>query len=234
VSFTLHGGEVLGVAGLLGSGSESLPYALFGALGGARGAIASRGWSGDASRLTPRRAIAAGFALVPADRQHQSAVGGLSVEKNLLSLVFDDFWSRGMLSHRRIRKAADERIRTFRVRPPNAALDMVSLSGGNQQKVVLARWLERHPSVLLLHEPTQGVDVTTRAEIYRIVENLTARGTAVVWVTTDFSELAAVSDRILIIGAGVVVRELHGPPISRDDISAAVYATKARVATDAS
>lgn len=228
VSFSLHSGEVLGVAGLLGSGSEVLPYALFGALPGVHGSILSPGWSGDVSRLSPRRAIASGAALVPADRQHQSAVGSLSVEKNLLSLVFDAFRRLGVLSHRQMRKAADERLATYRVRPPDPARDMVSLSGGNQQKIVLARWLERRPTMLYLHEPTQGVDVTTRSEIYRIVRGLARRGTAVLWVSTDFEELSAVSDRVLVIDDGVVVDELSGLRSTRDGISAAVYAKRTR------
>jgi len=225
VDFEIARGEVLGVAGLLGSGSESLPYAIFGALPGVEGRLRSDRFTGEVASLSPRRAINAGFALVPADRQRQGAAGSLSVEKNLLSLVFGSYWHRGVLSYPKMRKAATERSATYRVRLQSPGQDMVSLSGGNQQKVVLAKWLERHPAVLLLHEPTQGVDVATRAEIYRIVEDLARKGTAVLWVTTDFDELAAVSDRILIVDGGVVTSELTGGRFTHDEITSAVYAS---------
>jgi ribose transport system ATP-binding protein len=225
VDFAIGRGEVLGVAGLLGSGSESLPYALFGALEGVEGRLVADRFSGDVASLSPRRAINAGFALVPADRQRQSAAGSLSVEKNLLSLVFGSYSHHGVLSYPKMRKAASERAATYRVRLQSPGQDMVSLSGGNQQKVVLAKWLERHPALLLLHEPTQGVDVATRAEIYRIVDDLASKGTAVLWVTTDFDELAAVSDRILIVDGGVVTSELRGGRFTHDEITSAVYAS---------
>jgi ribose transport system ATP-binding protein len=225
VDFEIVRGEVLGVAGLLGSGSESLPYAIFGALPGVEGLLRTDRFTGEVASLSPRRAINAGFALVPADRQRQGAAGSLSVEKNLLSLVFGSYWHRGVLSYPKMRKAATERSATYRVRLQSPGQDMVSLSGGNQQKVVLAKWLERQPAVLLLHEPTQGVDVATRTEIYRIVEDLARNGTAVLWVTTDFDELAAVSDRILIVDGGVVTSELTGGRFTHDEITSAVYAS---------
>jgi rhamnose transport system ATP-binding protein len=98
------------------------------------------------------------------------------------------------------------------------------LSGGNQQKVVLVKWLEQSPEVLLLHEPTHGVDVTTRAEIYDLMRTLSATGKAILWVSTDFDELAAVSDRVLVCASGTIVSEVPGPPFTRDRITAEVYA----------
>jgi ribose transport system ATP-binding protein len=227
VSFELHEGEILGVAGLLGSGSEELPYALFGALEGATGRISSKRYSGEVSRLRPRRAILAGFALVPADRARQSAVGTLPVEKNMLSLVFGDYVRAGFLSHTRIRQVARRRGAALALRPADPSVDLMALSGGNQQKVVLAKWMERRPDVLLLHEPTQGVDVGTRLQIYRLTGELAKAGTAILWVTTDFNELAAVSQRILICASGKIAKELVGPGFTRDQISAEVYAASA-------
>ncbi len=173
---TVHAGEIVGVAGLLGSGSEDLPYVLFGALPGVRGTIRLGEFSGELATLDPSSAQRLGIALVPADRKQQGAASALSVEKNMLSLVLPGFVRRGVLSHGRLRAVARERAETYDVRPRDPAADMAALSGGNQQKVVLARWLELNPRLLLLHEPTQGVDVATRAEIYAIMRARCAPG----------------------------------------------------------
>ncbi len=226
--FELHAGEILGVAGLLGSGSEDLPYALFGALPAAEGRLRCAEWSGDIAALTPSRAQHIGLALVPGDRKAQGTAAALSVEKNLLSLVYGRYLRRGALAHSAIRRTAGERCATYGVRPPDPALPLGALSGGNQQKVVLARWLELGPRVLLLHEPTQGVDVATRAEIYGFMRARCAQGVAILWVSTDFDELATIAHRILVCAAGVVAGEVPGPPFTRDQITSAVYHSVAR------
>lgn len=228
IELTVHAGEIVGVAGLLGSGSEDLPYALFGALPGAAGSLRCAAWTGDIAALTPRRAQRIGLALVPGDRKQQGAVAGLSVEKNMLSLVFGRYMRHGALSLAGIRRTATERCETYDVRPRRPAADMAKLSGGNQQKVVLARWLELEPRVLLLHEPTQGVDVATRAQIYDFMRERCGQGVAVLWVSTDFDELATVCDRILLCADGVITGSVSGPPFTRDRITSEVYATAAR------
>jgi ribose transport system ATP-binding protein len=224
LSLELAAGETVGVAGLLGSGTEDLAYVLFGARDDARGAVTCGEWSGDAAELTPRLAMRLGMALVPAERSSQSIAQRVTVEKNMLSLVLGDYFHHGVLSHRRIRRTARARCDTYRVRPADPGLEMMALSGGNQQKVVLAKWLEQSPGVLLLHEPTHGVDVTTRAEIYDLMRTLSAAGKAILWVSTDFDELAAVSDRVLVCASGTIVSEVPGPPFTRDRITAEVYA----------
>ena len=246
VSLRIARGEILGVAGLLGSGTEDLPYALFGALGGARGQLRlasagpagtdpngggdsdrAGGFEGGVGELSPHHAQELGIALVPADRKQQGAVASLPVEKNMLSLVFPSYVRGGVLRHGRIHRTAVERAETYDVRPRDTTLEMSALSGGNQQKVVLTRWLELGPRVLLLHEPTQGVDIATRAEIYAIMRARCAQGVAILWVSTDFDELAAVSHRIVICAGGVIAATLE-PPFSRDQITSEVYATAAR------
>lgn len=223
----LHSGETLGVAGLLGSGSEDLPYALFGALPGSAGELRCGTFSGQLSALSPRLAERIGMALVPADRKRQGVAAELSVATNMMSLVFDRFTSRGVLSHRRIRRAAGERCETYDIRPPEPAAPLSALSGGNQQKVTLARWLELQPRVLLLHEPTQGVDVLTRAQIYEFMRARCEQGAAILWVSTDFDELATVCDRVLVCARGAVAGEVPGPPFTRDRITSEVYSTAA-------
>jgi ribose transport system ATP-binding protein len=226
ISLTVHAGEIVGIAGLLGSGSEDLPYILFGARSDATGRMRVGDWSGDVSQLNPAAAQRLGVALVPADRKQQGAAAELSVETNMLSLVLPSFVRRGALRHRRLRAVARARADTFDVRPRDPAARMSALSGGNQQKVVLARWLELAPRVLLLHEPTQGVDVATRAETYEIMRARCRDGVGILWVSTDFDELAAVSHRILICVGGVIAGSLT-PPFSRDQITSEVYAKAA-------
>ncbi|MGA2008959.1 MAG: sugar ABC transporter ATP-binding protein [Solirubrobacteraceae bacterium] len=227
VSLEVRAGEIVGVAGLLGSGSEDLPYVLFGAMAGTAGRMRVGDWSGDVSALDPSQAQRLGIALVPGDRKQQGAAGDLSVEKNMLSLVLPSFVRRGILAHGRIRSVAHRRSETYDVRPRNPAAVMAALSGGNQQKVVLARWLELDPRLLLLHEPTQGVDVATRAEIYEIMRARCREGAGILWVSTDFDELATVAHRILVCADGIIAGSL-APPFTRDRITNEVYATVAR------
>ncbi len=226
-SLTVSKGEIVGAAGLLGSGAEDLPYALFGGLHGTDGKLTVGDWSGQLAGLTPRRAIGLGLALVPADRKQQGAAQALSVGENMMSLVLGDYYRRGLLAHGRMRRTAADRGRSYGVRPDDPRATLASLSGGNQQRVVLAKWLERPPKVLLLHEPTQGVDVATRADIYALMRELAATGVGILWVSTDFDELAAVADRVLVCASGSVVGEVSGPPFSREKITAEVYAASA-------
>jgi ribose transport system ATP-binding protein len=227
ITFDLHAGEILGIAGLLGSGSEDLPYVLFGGVDDAAGEVSLPDWSGDASEIAPSKSIARGVALVPADRKQQGAVADLSVGLNMLSLSLRDFMQGGFLRIDKLIGTANERAETYGVRPPDASLNMSALSGGNQQKVVLARWLEQGPRLLLLHEPTQGVDVATRHQIYELMRARAAHGAAILWVSTDFDELATVSHRILLCAHGAIAGTI-APPYSRDRITSEVYSATAR------
>jgi ribose transport system ATP-binding protein len=223
----VHAGEILGVAGLLGSGSEDLPYALFGDIPGSTGQIRIGDWSVDIAQVNPRSAREHGAALVPGDRKQQGVVAELPVATNMLSLSLRNFMQGGVLRHGKLRAVATERAQTYDVRPRNVTLNMASLSGGNQQKVVLARWLEQSPRLMLLHEPTQGVDVATRHEIYELMRERARQGVAILWVTTDFDELATVAHRIVLCTSGVIAGTIV-PPFSRDRITSEVYAAAAR------
>jgi ribose transport system ATP-binding protein len=227
LSLSLYAGEILGVAGLLGSGSEDLPYALFGALPDAGGSLQRGDFTADVAELDPRRAQRIGLALVPGDRKQQAIAAELPMATNMMSLVLERFVRHGALSHRAIRRTAAARVATYGIRPSDPGLAMNALSGGNQQKVVLARWLELAPAVLLLHEPTQGVDVATRAEIYQFMRGRCQQGASILWVSTDFDELAAVCDRILVCAGGTIAGEVPGPPFTRDRISSEVYTAAA-------
>jgi ribose transport system ATP-binding protein len=227
ISFDLHAGEILGIAGLLGAGSEDLPYILFGDVPGSAGEVTIGDWSGDVSELTPSRSIKLGVALVPADRKQQGAVADLPVSLNLLSLSLKNFVEGGFLRLDKLLGVANQRTQANDVRPRDASLNMSALSGGNQQKVVLARWLEQNPNVLLLHEPTQGVDVATRHQIYELMRARAAAGVAILWVSNDFDELATVSHRILLCAGGAIAGAV-APPYSRDRITSEVYSATAR------
>jgi ribose transport system ATP-binding protein len=227
MTFDLHAGEILGVAGLLGAGSEDLPYVLFGDVPGSSGAVTIGGWSGDVSDMTPSKSMKLGVALVPADRKQQGAVADLPVSLNMLSLSLKNFMQGGFLRLDKLLDVANERTEANDVRPRDASLNMSALSGGNQQKVVLARWLEQGPRVLLLHEPTQGVDVATRHQIYELMRARAAAGVAILWVSTDFDELATVSHRILLCAGGVIAGPMASP-YSRDRITSEVYSATAR------
>jgi len=230
ITFDLYAGEILGIAGLLGAGSEDLPYVLFGNGDGASGELTLPDWGGDISDLSPSRAIKLGMALVPADRKRQGAVADLPVALNMLSLSLESFMQSGFLRLDKLIGVANQRAETYDVRPRDASLNMSALSGGNQQKVLLSRWLEQNPRVLLLHEPTQGVDVATRHQIYELMRTRAAQGVAILWVSTDFDELATMSHRILLCAHGQIAGSM-APPFSRDRITSEVYSATARGAT---
>jgi ribose transport system ATP-binding protein len=173
--------------------------------------------------MSPNRARQAGVALVPADRQRDGSVGSLSVGDNVTVPVLHRYRSRVGLDRRRMRRDARRLLEQFDVRPPDPRLPYQALSGGNQQKAMLAKWLQTKPSLLLLHEPTQGVDVGSRQQILRLTRKAAADGTAVVCVSTDYEQLATVCDRVVVFGRGRVARELTGGQLTKERIAEQCY-----------
>jgi len=214
-SFSLREGEILGVAGLLGSGRTTLLRLLFGAAEPTGGELLVRGRA--ARFRQPRHAIRAGIAYVPEDRAH-SAFADLSVAENLSMATLPAYWRRGLLRHRTEHADARALLGRYRVRAASVRARLASLSGGNQQKVLLARWLRLKPRVLLLDEPTQGVDVEARAEIHGLVREAVEAGTSVVVVASDPEELVLLCDRLLILRRGRVVGEVRRP-MSADQVN---------------
>jgi ribose transport system ATP-binding protein len=223
VSFKLRKGEVLGVAGLLGSGRSELLKMIFGAYPIRSGEILLDGTVvhlrdiGDAMR--------AGIAYVPEDRGGEAAFFDMSVSENMTAALVSRYWKGGRLHHRRADADARRAIDQFLVRASSEQQELATLSGGNQQKVILARWLMRHPRVLLLDEPTQGVDVNARAEIYNLVRHAVAEGCSVLVVTSDFEELSHVSDRVIVLNQGRVRTELTGADITPTRLTELAYST---------
>jgi ribose transport system ATP-binding protein len=223
VSLAVRSTEIVGLAGLLGSGAEDVPYLLFGARACDEGTMTVDGWTASVPRLKPFEAANRRVALVPADRRRDGIAPALTVAENTTILVNDEYTSFGRLRLRQLRKLVRDLLERFDVRPRDPGAATWQLSGGNQQRVVLAKWLEIRPKLLLLHEPTHGVDVAARAEIYRMVRQATDGGMATLWVSSDFEELAAVCDRVLIVAEGVVRSELSGDELTEEAISSAVY-----------
>lgn len=223
VGFSLPGTEIVGVTGLLGSGAEDLAYLLFGAQRCERGTAAIDGRRIQLRSMTPAEAVRRNIALVPADRRRDAIAPTLTVAENTTILVNHRYTTFGRIRLRRLATRVRALLEKFDVRPRKPNVQIGQLSGGNQQKVVLAKWLEIQPKVLLLHEPTQGVDVAARAEIYRLVRRATEEGMATLWVSSDVEELATVCDRVLIMADGAIRTELSGAELTEEKISSAVY-----------
>ncbi|MGO3153337.1 MAG: sugar ABC transporter ATP-binding protein [Galactobacter sp.] len=216
-------GEILGVAGLAGSGADELPYALFGAERCDAGAVTIDGVQLSCVRNDPLKSMRAGLGLVPADRRREAIAPELDLTANAMLLALGKFRWFGLLDWLGMRRHTRGLIDTFDVRPRDENRKIGLLSGGNQQKVVLAKWLEIRPKALILHEPTQGVDVAARADIRTQVAAAATRGMGVIWVTTDFEELESVSDRVLVVANGRIAEELVGDDIAEANINLAVY-----------
>jgi ribose transport system ATP-binding protein len=223
VDFQLVRGEVLGIAGLLGSGRSELLKMLFGAYAPKGGTIELDGHPVKFRHIG--EAMDAGIAYVPEDRG-EAAFPGMSLSENVSAAVVKRYWSKLRLNHRAEDRDARSSIKEFFVRASSEQQTMSTLSGGNQQKVILARWLRRKPKILLLDEPTQGVDVNARAEIYNLVSQAVAQGCSVLLVTSDFEELSRVSDRAITLVNGRISAELRSPDILPVRLTELVFATQ--------
>ena len=222
VSFTMDEGEVLGLTGLVGSGFEEIPYLLFGAEPARDGRMTIAGHEYELARMSPSAAIKAGMALIPADRQGAAGVGSLLVRDNVMLQVVDRYRPY-RLDRRRYLKSAREALRQYDVRPPEPIMDFQALSGGNQQKVVLAKWLQAEPRVLLVHEPTQGVDIGARLQVFETITQAAAEGMSVVCASSDYEQLAAICDRVLVFHGGKIMCTLVGDEITKDRITEQCY-----------
>ncbi|MDB4964126.1 MAG: rbsA [Myxococcales bacterium] len=214
LSFTVHAGEVVALAGAMGSGRTATLSALFGV---ARSAVTGslRVDGRDVRISTPAHAIAAGLAFVPEDRKACGLVLGASVADNLTMATLPLLSRLGIIDAARAEHTAESRARDLAIKVARVGVEVGTLSGGNQQKVVIGKWLERAPRVLLLDEPTRGVDVGAKAEIYRLIEQLTAHGHAVLLASSDLPEVVRLADRVLVLREGSLAGELGRGEISQ-------------------
>jgi len=220
---TIGAGEIVGMTGAPGAGHEEVPYLIAGVAsrGGAKVSVLGQPLRRKGAHESRRR----GVGLVPAERLAQGILLQASVRENLSPLVRShSMWAR-LLSKRRELAWTEKVCRTFQISAAQPDVPIAALSGGNQQKVLLARVLEDHPKVLLLHEPTEGVDEMTRRDLAALIRKVAAAGTAVLYVSSDIDEVAEYSDRVLVVRDGTVVAELAREPDMVSSIYAACYLT---------
>lgn len=218
VTLSVAPGEVLGVAGLPDSGRIELLRALFGADPVDAGTVKLDGTA--VQQKSPRDAIANGVAYLPGERRHQGIFPTMSVADNINALTLDKRSRLGLLQRRGLRQDADRRAAKLRVKTSNIGQAITQLSGGNQQKALVARWLTINPRLMLLDEPTRGVDVGAKAEIYAVFRELTTDGMAMVVSSSDLPELLTITDRIVVMAAGRVVDILPSSEATEESIMA--------------
>ncbi len=213
VSFSLRAGEVVGVAGLVGAGRTEMLAALFGVTPALAVSLSIKGSPIEIN--SPLDAIRSGLALAPEDRKEQGLVIDMGVRENIsLATLYRDQRKWGFLDFEKERGISREMIKNMRVKTPSEEQVVRYLSGGNQQKVVLGKWLTMKPTVLLLDEPTRGIDVGAKREIYALMEELADVGVAILFVSSELEEVLGMSDRAIVMHEGRMTGEL-----SREDLS---------------
>jgi ribose transport system ATP-binding protein len=215
VSFSLRPGEILGLAGLMGSGRTELARALFGIDRRDSGDIMIRGEK--VSLNSPQQAIDAGIALIPEDRRAQGLVLDHSVRDNLLLPLLGQIQRGPLLDSTKGKDLSSSLIKKFAVKVAHPHRPVRLLSGGNQQKVVIAKWLGTDPDILILDEPTAGVDIGTKSEILEMIRELANAGKAVIVISSEYPELLAVSDRVLVLKDGSVIRDIPRSDIADEE-----------------
>jgi inositol transport system ATP-binding protein len=218
VHFTLRAGEILGLAGLMGAGRTEIASAVFGLDPASKGEILVRG---RAVRIaSPADALSHGIAMVTEDRKRYGFVPDMSVRENVTLSSLRRFCAGPWVRTRAEDSATDEQIRAFSIRAAGREQQVKYLSGGNQQKVVLARALLTEPEILILDEPTRGIDIGTKFELYKLIDGFAERGKGVLLVSSDLMELLALADRILVMRNGAIVAELRHDVASEEAILA--------------
>ncbi len=216
VSLTLHAGEVLGVAGLIGAGRSELAQAIFGLDPAATGRLWVRGER--ATITSPRDAMKRGIGLVPEDRKRQGLVLSMAGRGNLSLAVLDRLSTLGFIRQDEERALARRSFAELRVRAPSVDAPAAGLSGGTQQKIVLARWLAAECDILLLDEPTRGIDVGAKAQIHQIVADLASRGAGVLLISSELPELLHLSSRVLVLREGRLVGDVSRAEATQDGL----------------
>jgi ribose transport system ATP-binding protein len=206
VDLTLRRGEVVGVAGLLGSGRSSLARVLAGIEPATAGEIRIKG--APVAIRSPQDAIANGIALIPEDRARQGFVAQHSIASNIALPNLDKLSSGSFVSHGRLAALVDTGIERLRIKTPGRENAVRNLSGGNAQKVVIAKWLAADPDILVLDEPTAGIDIGSKAEIVMLIRDLARGGKAILVLSSELQELLAACDRILVMSEGRIVRDI--------------------------
>ncbi|MCU0479754.1 MAG: sugar ABC transporter ATP-binding protein [Anaerolineae bacterium] len=215
-------GEIVGLAGLLGSGRTEVAHLIFGIKQNDSGEAYVHGKP--TTIKSPRQAIRHGFGLCPEDRKVEGIIGDLSVRENIILALQAKMGWFNYLSRQKQNELANDMIKALSIATPNAEKPVKELSGGNQQKVILARWLISNPDFLILDEPTRGIDVGAHAEIIQIIKRLADEGKAMLIISSELAEIVAYSDRVMILRDRKKVRELEGDDVNENTIMHAIAA----------
>jgi len=220
IDLSIRSGEVVGLGGLDGQGQHELLLALFGVLAGVSGTIEVDGKP--VSPKSPRAAKAAeiGMALIPADRKTEGLILPMSVRDNLSFAAIERFARLGLIDESVERASIDRMIELLQIRSEGLSVPVGALSGGNQQKVVIGKWLMTNPRIILLNDPTRGVDVGTKQELYRTLRKLADAGAAILFYSTDYDELIGCCDRVLVLYDGAMIRTLEGSAMNERSLVA--------------
>lgn len=225
VSLTVQPGEILGLTGLIGAGYDEVPMLLSGAGQAQSGVLTLDGRRIKLEQLRPAEAIATRIVLIPADRQRLGIAPDLSLTENA---VLPLLGCSAKLNHSRLRRTTAELLKRFTVKADHSEQAASELSGGNQQKLVLGKWLQLGPQLVLLDEPTQGIDVGARREIYARLAEVCAQGGAVICATSEFEQLEAIAHRVLVFDRGRIRAELRGDDVTKAAIAKAVYEERSK------
>ncbi len=218
VSLQVRSGEILGVAGLVGSGRTELAQTVFGLTPADSGDVLVRGRPVDVR--SPGNAIDAGIGYLPEDRKQHGVVPEMAIDQNISLASLSDVAGRGLIDRRRERAQAQGYVDQLRIKTGSVGSDVASLSGGNQQKVALARWLAIAPQVLMLDEPTQGVDVGSKSEIHALMQELAEQGLAVLMISSELPEILGMSDRVAVMRGGTIAGVLSREEATQERIMA--------------
>ena len=228
ISFTLHTGEILGIAGVVGAGRTELAEALFGLTPATDGNIILEGIP--INHLSIRKRIDKGLVYVPEDRQLHGIFSITSVQRNVSATILHRF--KGLLfPFQKEKELASMYAGDLKVKATSINQELTELSGGNQQKVVLSKYLAAEPKVIILDEPTRGIDANARQDIYRIIKELRTNGLAVILISSDIEEIERLSDRVLVMHEGKMVNILTSDEISKDAITSLAFGAKSEVGT---
>ncbi len=227
ISFALRPGEIVGLGGLDGQGQRELLLALFGVLRGTTGDVLVDGRAVTLGSPSDAKATRNGIALIPEDRKTEGLMLPLSVGANLSFASLDRLSKGGIVDRGAEATAIEAMVRLLAIKTASIDTPVGSLSGGNQQKVVIAKWLMRGPRIILLNDPTRGIDVGTKQEIYRLLRRLADDGSAILLYSTDYAELIGCCDRVLVVYDGTIRRELAGDDITEHALISSALAMEA-------
>jgi ribose transport system ATP-binding protein len=223
ISFTLGKGEIVGLGGLDGQGQREVLLALFGVLRNVTGTVRIRGRDGVPASPGAATKPALGMALIPEDRKTEGLMLPMSIADNISITALKWLSPHAVIDRAAEKNAVDGMVRKLKIKVGDVADPVATLSGGNQQKVVIAKWLLTGPQILLLNDPTRGIDVGTKEEIYRLLRELADAGTSIILYSTDYDELIGCCDRVLILYGGRIVRALEGDQITETNIVASSF-----------